>query len=131
MHWLGCSVYFLIEGVGMKPSAQKDHPKKMLDLQGSSVPMDFCKYSLASMLIEICNTKEPKKDHQSLVANKYRCRRRPSTLRVFDNSKKKIGKQMLRNRIDDIAARLPACWETLDVKNKHKLRKELKKSFLK
>jgi len=38
---------------------------------------------------------------------------------------------MLRNCIDDIAARLPVCWETLDVKDKHKLRRELKKVFFK
>jgi len=77
-------------------------PKEMLDLLGRSLPMDFCNYSLASLLIKICNNKEPKKLHQSLAANEYRCRRKPSNLRLFDSSKKKIGKQMFRNRIDDI-----------------------------
>lgn len=102
-------------------------PRDMLDTLGRAPPNAFAKYSTGNVIINTLNHGTPLRLYQTLSANLYQLRRSGQT-RSFDASKKRIGKQSLRNRMDHILQSFTGDWHILV--DKHEIRKFLKKTFL-
>lgn len=110
--------------------ATQDYRKLMsrasLDLLGRSRPTTWSKYITGNLAIKIARSGIPERLHQSLRCNSYTERRRPGRLKWYDGSRKKIGRQSLRNRCGNIINDLDLDWPN-DSVSEDKIRVSLKR----
>jgi len=90
-------------------------------------PIDWVRYSLASLVFKIYKHREPFYLYLSLNETLYTVRRKPLIGRFFDNSKGKVGKQKICNKLRFMDS-LCTDWIGKDFSN-DALRRMLKKTF--
>jgi len=90
-------------------------------------PIDWVRYSLATQAIQILAKREPFYLYENLVETLYTTRRKPLMGRFFDNSKGKIGRQKLCNKMQCMDL-MTTNWLGLD-QSKDGIRRTLKKTF--
>jgi len=101
-------------------------PREMLDLLERQKPKIIDKYMTGSIYINCYLSGKPTRLLATIKENEYLIRR-TGQLRYFDSSKKRIGKQALCNRIDEVVKIFDTSWTNL--KNKDAIRIFLKKTF--
>jgi len=103
-------------------------PRKDLTTKcGRATPNQWYKYATATAVIKILNTKKPMYSHSKLSESLYTTRRKPLIGRFFDNSRGKIGKQSLENRLSMMDA-IGFDWIDQGLSD-DRLRQLLKKAF--
>jgi len=102
------------------------YPREMLDLLGRQKPKVIDKYMTGSVYINCYLSGKPNRLLATIKENEYLIRR-TGQLRYFDSSKKRIGKQALCNRIDEVVKAFDTNWTKLN--NKDAIRIYLKKIF--
>jgi len=90
-------------------------------------PIDWVRYSLASLVIKTYKHREPFYLYLCLNETLYTVRRKPLIGRFFDNSKGKVGKQKICNKLRFMDS-LNTDWIGKDISN-DALRRMLKKTF--
>lgn len=92
-----------------------------------ATPMEWVRYLLASQVIKIVTNREPFYLYNDIIKNIYTTRRKPLIGNFFDNSKGKIGKQKLGNRLKFMAK---INWDWIDTAmTKDRLRIRLKDTY--
>jgi len=99
-------------------------PKDMLDTLGRATPDKFADYAVGNVVIKSINNGIPTRLRDEILANMYSLRR-SGKLRSFDSARKRIGKQAIGNRTDDIIKIFDKRWTTL--LSKDDIRKYLKR----
>jgi len=105
---------------------QMVYPRDLLDTLGRARPIVFANYSVGSIIINAINQGLPSRLCSMISSNLYTVRR-PLQTRSYDAAKKKIGRQAIGNRTDDILKLFDTNWTTL--MDKHSIRKYLKNVF--
>jgi len=92
-----------------------------------ATPKEWVRYQLASSVIKIFTYREPFYLYNELVKHIFTTRRKPLIGNFFDNSKGKIGRQKLGNRLR-FMAEIKADWIDTEM-SKDRLRMLLKRTF--
>jgi len=90
-----------------------------------ATPFEFSQYCTARATINAINFKTPLSE---VFNTSYNINRKPGRLFFFDNSKTKVEKNMITNRISDVFKKLEFTWLNVDFE---KLRPKLKKCLFK
>jgi len=107
---------------------RRELPRDMLDTLGRARPLTFANYSLGSIIINAYSTGIPERLGTFIRKNQY-TRRRSSEILFYDSSRKKVGRQSIKNRMMSIMNTMDQKWTTLQGKNN--IRRFLKKTFFK
>jgi hypothetical protein len=91
-----------------------------------STPDEWADYSLAKMMARTIKVAAPRRMMEGIMQNAYSERRQAGRMFFFDCSKRKIGRQMLRNRLQQISRQMKFEWLFTPV---NALRPHLKKQF--
>jgi len=105
---------------------QMIYPRDLLDTLGRAWPNVMANYSIGSIIINAINHGLPSRLRTMISSNLYTVRR-PHQTRSYDAAKKRIGRQAIGNRTEDIVKLFDTNWTTLS--DKHSIRKYLKKIF--
>jgi len=99
-------------------------PKDMLDTLDRATLDKFADYAIANVVIKSLNKGIPTRLHDEIIAKMYSLRR-SRKLRSFDSARKRIRKQAIGNRTDNIIKIFDKSWTTLH--SKDDVRKYLKR----
>jgi len=90
-----------------------------------AIPSEFSAYACARTIIKtFTNANSPLKE--ICLQNSYSITRRPHQVFFFDNSRSKIGKNSIQNRITNVFNKIKFEWSN---KNFENVRPQLKKTF--
>ncbi len=103
------------------------YPREMLDLIGRAKPDAWAKYSTALLVSGIRGSGAPRRLANAIKANEYTTRR-SERLQYYDGSKKRIGKQSIRNRVKDVLDDVDLTWWL--PRPKQELKADLKRLLL-
>jgi len=98
-----------------------------LDKLGRAKPTTWAYHLTACRVIKTCISKQPKRLHEHLMVNSYTERRRPWRHKFFNNAKRKVECQMIRNRAGEILNNADFDW--LNEMSNDRIRICLKKHF--
>jgi len=102
--------------------------RKQLSLKcNRAPPQELVDFRIAKTVINVCVNADPFVLFQDLLANAHYSNRQPLRPLFFDNSRLRIGRQSLNNRVSDIISRLNFNW--LDPIPPESLRNKLKHCF--
>jgi len=105
----------------------KDNSRDSLDqLSQRASPDEWSNYVVAKLLARMVISGSPVRLCDDILANSYSERRQHGRLFFYDSSKRKIGRQCLRNRIHNITRQMKFEWTTVSISA---LRCHLKKCF--
>jgi len=76
--------------------------RSKLDKIGRANPTQWGHFTTATTVVKIIRNNHPHQLFTSLSRNVYQERRKPSRLRFFNDSNKKVGLNCLRNRLTEI-----------------------------
>lgn len=91
-----------------------------------ATPDELSDYSIGKLLAKMLITSEPARLKRETLQNAYSLRRQPERLFFFDGSKRKIGRQCIKNRLNCISKQMKFNWLSASVGS---LRSSLKKCF--
>jgi len=94
------SIHYRILRVGIKDYKQKVSKNRIDKACKRATPEMWSKYAAGSLVIKITRDRGPLNLYAGLMENFYTEPRRPNHGRYFDNSRGKIGKHRLQNRMD-------------------------------
>jgi len=92
-----------------------------------ATPTEWVKYSIANLVIKVINQREPFYLYHDIQSTIYTTRRKPLIGNFFDNSRGKIGKQKLSNRLQ-FMTQMTTDWIDTEF-SKDRLRTTLKNTF--
>ncbi len=107
----------------------KEKSRTELDVMSKrATPDEMADYSLAKMVSKMCISGQPQRLLSETMSNSYSVLRSPGRMFFYDNSKLKIGRQCLKNRLSCVTKQMKFNWLECEVKS---LRPKLKKCFFK
>ncbi len=99
--------------------------RDQLDNERAS-PEELARYLEAKLAVKVVNKKSPTRLYDEMMRQAYSERRQPGRLQFFDTSKKMMGRQIFRNRLQQVSNQMKFQWLGI---SDDSLRTNLKKTF--
>jgi len=105
----------------------KNNTRDSLDvISGRGSPDEWSDYALAKLAARMIISEEPTRLCEDVLTNAYVERRRAGMMQFYDSSKRKIGRQVLKNRLPCVMKQMKFDWLWT---KKETLRPKMKKCF--